>query len=78
MRDTSKDGHGVLVQLRIAKQERARWVAAAAKHNWRIGELIRQAVRDRVFELERHAFLLGQSSASTPPPSSEQTARAAV
>jgi hypothetical protein len=52
-----RDVRGVLVQIRIARRERARWAAVAAAADMRLDELIREAVRARVLELERHRFL---------------------
>jgi hypothetical protein len=52
-----QDVRSVLVQIRIARRERARWAAVAAAADMRLGELIREAVRARVLELERHRFL---------------------
>ena len=53
---------GVLVQIRIARRERVRWAAVAAAADMRLGELIREAVRARVLELERHQYLAMRSS----------------
>jgi hypothetical protein len=60
-----QDVRSVLVQIRIARRERARWAAVAAAADMRLGELIRESVRARVLELERHRFL----SARVPPES---------
>jgi hypothetical protein len=62
-----QDVRSVLVQIRIARRERARWAAVAAAADMRLGELIRESVRARVLELERHRFLATGASLPVDP-----------
>jgi hypothetical protein len=47
----------VLVQFRVARLERERWMRAAARSGLRVSELVRTAVRQHVLELERLRLL---------------------
>ena len=47
----------VLVQVRIQARERDRWLRAATVEHLRLGELVREAVRAHVRELERLRLL---------------------
>jgi hypothetical protein len=58
----------VLVQVRISARERARWLHAATLEDVRLGELVREAVRTHVRELER-LRLLGDRGPIAPAPS---------
>jgi hypothetical protein len=62
----------VLVQLRVEVAERARWARAAAAESVRLGELCREAIRSRVFQLEQHRLLArtGELDGSVGPPKS--------
>jgi hypothetical protein len=52
-----------LVQIRVSPLERARWASAAAAEGVRVSELIREAVRQRVIDLERLRLLAREAGA---------------
>jgi hypothetical protein len=56
-----------LVQIRISSLERARWAAVAATEGVRMSELVREAVRQRVIDLERLRLLGREPSGGATP-----------
>jgi hypothetical protein len=57
----------VLVQVRIQARERDRWLRAATVEHLRLGELVREAVRDRVRDVELRRLLDSRESVPVRP-----------
>jgi hypothetical protein len=55
-----------LVQLRVSTAERARWLRAAQVEQLRLTELVREAVRSHVRELERMRLLTSHAAVIVP------------
>jgi hypothetical protein len=60
--------HKVLVQVRIQARERDRWLRAATEEHLRLGELVREAVRAHVRDLERLHLARDGRPVRTPTP----------
>jgi hypothetical protein len=56
-----------LVQVRLTARERDRWLRAAAAEELRLVELVREAVRARVRDVELRRLLSGRASCAVRP-----------
>jgi hypothetical protein len=62
------DRRCVLVAIRLTRGEHARWLKAAALEDLKLIELVREAVRLRLHDLERLRLLRHGSESATGPP----------